>query len=219
MADEAVGPFGGVLGKRDGGIQVDQGLVGNQPDLARRFLTFGKHSRAGHDRARWATVNWQDYQAQVGLPAREGPWHVTVSDSTEGTVSELVHRWVSEAKEIPWEPGIYTILEHDQRGLVMSDLPAEICGALPFLDHVATLDGGRILIVGLGLGIVPAWLLDHATVARIDVIEIDKDLIRLITRDAHLEHAPNAWAADPRLHIHHADAHTWWPSSGAPATP
>ncbi len=68
-----------------------------------------------------------------------------------------------------------------------------------------------MLVAGLGLGIVLAWLLAHASIARIDIIEIDADVIALITRGCREHGAPNQWAADPRLHIHRGDAHTWWP--------
>ncbi len=215
MADPAAGPSGGVLGEKNGGIHVEQGLVAKHPDLARKLLTFGKQPRAGHDRARWAAVNWLDYRARVGVPDRQGPWRITVADHTrEGTVSEVVQRWVAEAEQLPWEPGVYTILEHDQRGLVMSDLPGEIAGALPFLDHCAGIGRGKLLIAGLGLGIVPAWLLANTNLWRVDVIEIDPDLIRLTTRAARACAAPGeSWADDPRLHIHQGDAHDWWPGN------
>lgn len=223
MADMIAGPSGGILGKKDGGLRADARLAEKHPDLARQVLTFGKQPRAGHDRERWETVRWHDYRAQVGIPDREGPWRITCADSTGGTVSEKVHRWMAEAEQIPWEPGVYTILEHDERGLVMSDLPGEIAGALPFLDYVADdlwqppeaprYARPHVLIAGLGLGIVPAWLLRYTGVARIDVIEIDPDLIRLTTRAARSCADPGrSWADDPRLHIHHADAHDWQPS-------
>lgn len=213
--DLIAGPSGGAVGKKHSGMNIAPGLVGKHPDLARKMLTFGKHPRAGHDRARWGAVNWADYRAQVGVPSREGPWLITAVDSTEGTVSETVHRWIADAEGLPWEPGVYTTLTHDERGLVMSDLPGEIAGALPFLDHTAGLAGGRILIAGLGLGIIPAWLLEHTAAGRIDVIEIDEDLIRLTTGAARACAEPGeSWADDPRLRIHRADAHAWQPGPG-----
>lgn len=213
MTDAITGPSGGVLGKKNGGLLADQRLVRDHPDLARKFLTFGKHPRAGHDRARWATVNWSDYRAQVGIPGREGPWRITASGSAEGTISETVHRWVAEAEDLPWEPGVYTTLEHDERGLVMSDVPGEIAGALPFLDYAAGLDDARVLIAGLGLGIVPAWLLTRMNVRRVDVIEVDADLITLTLRAARSCTYPDrSWADDPRLHLYWADAHSWQPA-------
>jgi hypothetical protein len=58
----------------------------------------------------------------------------------------------------------------------MSDVPAEIAGALDFLDRARR----RELIADLGLGVVPAWLLRHADVERIDVVELDADVIALV---------------------------------------
>ena len=43
--------------------------------------------------------------------------------------------WIAEAEGMPWEPGRYATLVHETRGIVMSDLPAEIAGCLPFLDR------------------------------------------------------------------------------------
>ena len=112
--------------------------------------------------------------------------------------------WPVDSPEMPASrPAVY----HQDRGLVMSDLPAEIAGALPFLDYAAGQPRPvQVLIAGLGLGIVPAWLLAHASIAGIDIIEIDADVIGLITRGCRERGAPNQWAADPRLHIHHGDA-------------
>jgi hypothetical protein len=118
--------------------------------------------------------------------------------------------WAAEAQGLPHVPGWYTTLVHDERGLVMSDLPGEVAGSLPFLDRAAAIPMSRLLIAGLGLGIVPAWLLTHADVWRIDIIEIDPDIIALIAGDGA---ARDHWAADPRLHIYQGDAHTWWPAA------
>jgi hypothetical protein len=73
-------------------------------------------------------------------------------------------------------------------------------------------DGASFLIAGLG--IVPAWVLANTNPWRVDVIEIDPDLIRLTTRAARsCEEPGESWADDPRLHIHHADAYDWWPGN------
>jgi hypothetical protein len=206
MPELITGPSGGVLGK-DGGI-VTQQLVDRHPDLARQFVTIGQYPRAGHDRERWETVNWDDYRAHVGVQLSAGPWRIDAIESTAGDVTS----WIAEAQGMPvTPPGWYTALMHKDRGLVMCDVPGEIAGALPFLD-AATLEHRRLLITGLGLGILPAWLLATTSPWRIDIVEIDPDVIELITRDCREQWAPNAWAADPRLHIHHGDAHTWWPA-------
>lgn len=200
----ASGPSAGVLGKA-GGNSVPAGLYRDHPEWARELLTTGRHRRAGHDRARWETVGWEDYRAQVGICQRRGPWSVEMAEERPDSPS----RWVAEAEGMPCAPGWYTALVHAGRGLVMSDLPAEIAGCLPFMDRAAA-EPGRpwFLIGGLGLGIVPAWLLRNVPACRVDVVEIDLDVIGLITEDGA---ARDAWAADPRLHVHWADALTWQP--------
>jgi hypothetical protein len=75
---------------------------------------------------------------------------------------------------------------------VMSDTPAEI------LEHGTALNDatGRVLITGLGLGCLPHALLTKNDVTRIDIVEIDPDVIALT--GPHLR--------DPRVHIHQASA-------------
>jgi hypothetical protein len=203
----AAGPSGGALGKNAGIISRE--ILENHPDLARQIVTIGRHPRPGHDRKRWETVNWDDYRAQVGVMQSSGPWRIEVRTPKPDDVTD----WILEAEDLPrcQSDSAYTALVHEERGLVMSDVPAEIAGALPFLDTVTAWSTPRLLVAGLGLGIVPAWLLANTTVTRVDVVEIDPHVIDLITRDRDQDHAPNAWTNDPRLHIHHGDAHLWHP--------
>ncbi len=202
----ASGPSGGELG-HGGRHSSPPHVYEKHPDLVRRVLTIGMQSRTGHDRARWASVNWEDYRAHVGVQQQRGPWSVRIAESP----ADGVDAWAAEAQGLPHMPGWYTTLLHDERGLVMSDLPGEVAGCLPFLDRLAASMADAspwILIGGLGLGILPAWLLNHGRAGRIDVIEIDPDIIELIARDpAAWDH----WASDPRLHVHLGDVHTWQP--------
>jgi hypothetical protein len=202
----ASGPSGGELG-RSRGHSFSRRIYEKHPDLVRRVLTIGMQPRAGHDRARWESVNWENYRAHVGVQQRRGPWRIEIAESPAGGLDA----WAAEALGLPHVPGWYTTLVHDERGLVMSDLPGEVAGALPFLDRVAQLSKPFIFIAGLGLGIVPAWLLANTSVLRIDIVEIDPDVIALITGDPS---ACEKWAADPRLHVHQGDAHTWQPGRG-----
>lgn len=202
------GPSGGVPGDSRG--MVSRELCEKYPGLARQVVTIGQHPRAGHDRRRWETVNWDDYRAEVGIWQARGSWAIVPSQSRPGDLTS----WIARAQAMPVTPPgrWHTALVHRDRGLVMSDVPAEVAGALPFLDYAAGQPRRlRLLIAGLGLGIIPAWLLGHASIARIDIIEIDADVAGLITSGYREEGAPNQWAADPRLHIHHGDAHAWWP--------
>lgn len=198
------GPSGGVLG--DGGRKVSRDLLDRHPDIARAFIQAGQHPRAGHDRSRWPTVDWASYRARVGVCQSRGPWRIGMIEAADGDVTD----WAIAAAAMPrTPPGWYTSLEHRDRGLVMSDIPAEIAGALPFLDWTAAHPGCRVLIGGLGLGIIPAWLLRHTQVGRVDVVETDPDVLALITEDWC---ARDEWAADPRLHIHQGDILTWKPA-------
>lgn len=211
MAELITGPSGGAPGDNSG--LVSRELLEKHPDLARQLIAIGRHPRAGHDRKRWQNVNWDDYRARVRPGLSSGPWRTEAVSSAADDPGAILSNWVAEAEGLPvTPPGWNTALYHADRGLVMSDVPAEIAGALPFLDTVASWSPGHpVLIAGLGLGIVPAWLLASTEVARIDVVEIDRHVIDLITRDRDHRFAPNAWAADPRLHIYHGDAHLWWP--------
>lgn len=101
-------------------------------------------------------------------------------------------------------PGIYTGLMLNGR-LWMSDTDAEKRDHMPALQAMRSWRAKRVLINGLGLGMVlkAALTLDH--VEHVDVVEIDERVIKLV--GAH-------YAKDPRVHLHHADAYeqmSRWP--------
>lgn len=75
---------------------------------------------------------------------------------------------------------------------VMSDTPAEINEH----QHAFLYAGGRVLIHGLGLGVLVSALLAAPHVERIDVVEIDPDVIAL---------TGPYYTHDPRVHIHQGD--------------
>jgi hypothetical protein len=89
--------------------------------------------------------------------------------------------------------------------LVMSDTPDEM------RDHsgayfAARARGGRVLIHGLGLGMLLKAVLALENVDHVDVVEIDEDVIALVGPHLH-EHELAG-----RLTIHHGDALTYkWP--------
>lgn len=101
----------------------------------------------------------------------------------------------------PIPPGTYTVLvERNDTGweeVWMSDTPAER------FDHWApvlmmwNLDARRVLINGLGLGMVVRAALDVSTVEHIDVVEKDARVIQLV--------APH-YERDARVRVHHGDA-------------
>lgn len=97
-------------------------------------------------------------------------------------------------------PGKYKRLMRD-RTVVMSNTPAEINDHRWFIDDAH----GNILITGLGLGVVLTALLGKPDVKSITVIEISKDVIKLVSP---------TFKDDKRVKIIHADALKWKPPKG-----
>lgn len=99
-------------------------------------------------------------------------------------------------------PGIYTGLYRqlpngtDQR--VMFDEPAEIAEAQRAYD----LANGNVLVTGLGIGMVAAWLASKINVERVDVVENSPDVIALV--------AP--YLPSPKIHVIYADAFSYIPT-------
>lgn len=97
-------------------------------------------------------------------------------------------------------PGEYTVLYRGEE-LWMSDTEPE------WRDHTEAYyqmrrRGGRVLINGLGLGMIVKAALELDNVEHIDIVEIDADVIALV--GPHYD--------DPRVTIHHGDAYTMtWP--------
>ena len=83
---------------------------------------------------------------------------------------------------------------------MMSDTPMEVRDHLYAIGHMA----GRVLINGLGIGMVLKAALARPSVTHIDVVEIDEDIINLVWP---------TYADDPRATLHHDDALTIkWPT-------
>ena len=91
-------------------------------------------------------------QYKVDLPdSQVGDWeisHFTIKDPDWQTIRAML-----DGRPIP--PGDYTRLTYKNH-VIMSDTPAEIRDCLPFLHYAKH---GRILINGLGMGLVPQYLL------------------------------------------------------------
>jgi predicted membrane-bound spermidine synthase len=82
--------------------------------------------------------------------------------------------------------------------IVMEDSARELRKHLPIWMTAR----GRVLVTGLGLGCVVRGLLANPQVSAIDVIEIDKSIIRVIGPE---------FANNQRVTIHHDDALNWRP--------
>jgi len=101
-------------------------------------------------------------------------------------------------------PGTYTGLMLNGR-LWMSDTDAEKRDHMAVLHAIRGWEAKRVLINGLGLGMVLKAALTFPHVEHVDVVEIDERVVNLV--------GPH-YAKDPRVHIHHADAYkqmTQWP--------
>ena len=76
---------------------------------------------------------------------------------------------------------------------VMEDSRRELSRHLP----IWLTAHGRVLVSGLGLGCVVRGLLAKPLVEHVDVVEIDREIIRVVGQE---------FVADPRVAIHHANA-------------
>jgi hypothetical protein len=68
------------------------------------------------------------------------------------------------------------------------------------LQHFAAQSKGRVLVAGLGLGIVVHMLTKNPNVTQIDVVDRELDVIQLVQP---------LLPEDPRIHIHHDDFYDW----------
>ncbi len=105
-------------------------------------------------------------------------------------------------------PGTYTRLKRGNE-VFMTDVYDEWWTQRAALDE-ARQRGGRVLITGLGLGLVAACLLEppESPVEHVTIIEASGDVIRLVA-----PHLNDRFGN--QIAIEHADAYTWAPPAGA----
>lgn len=138
---------------------------------------------------------------RLDLPERRvGPWSISRYEVSEDAAAFENLRAAIGGSSRPIRPGTYTRLMHDNRGVVMSDTPAELRDLQSFSWHVRRPATRRVLIHGLGLGLAAAWALQQPHVEHVDVVEIDRDIVRLV--------GPSL-SGDRRLFIHVGDALTY----------
>lgn len=135
-------------------------------------------------------------------------WKVDVPEGTKGNVSvarfEIPEHSIENIRAAmvgrSARPGWYTGLFRNGQ-LWMSDTSAEQ------MDHWEVASqikyrGGRVLVMGLGLGMIVKQALSYENVEHIDVVEIDQDVVDLV----------GPTYAGPRCTIHVADAYEiQWP--------
>lgn len=131
-------------------------------------------------------------------PARSGPWSIERFDIDEDGAALHNLRELLRGTDRFVSPGSHLALRHTQRGTIMSDTPAEMDD---HLQVMAWLEAGArtFLVHGLGLGLIATWLCEDPRVRRVDVVEIDADVIEITGSQLHY----------PNLHIHHGDAFTY----------
>ncbi len=122
---------------------------------------------------------------------------------TIGYKDFLVASWLPEVilkeRKIARTSNGNTMLLAEGNQLWMSDIPKEIDTTRRFLEAAK----GKILILGLGIGMVPAWLSKHEDVESIDIVEINQEVIDYVG-----EHLVNNF---PKITIYKGDALTWNP--------
>ena len=88
--------------------------------------------------------------------------------------------------------GLFRKLDDGSEQRVMFDEPREIKEALAFVEKAE----GKILVTGLGIGMVAAWLASKKEVTQVDVIEKNIDVINLVT----------PYLPSSKIRVIHADA-------------
>jgi hypothetical protein len=115
------------------------------------------------------------------------------------TSLQKYEKWTVEgiSPDPEWDPPTYG---REGWKTWMSDAPGEIFDQIEAIKRLR----GRVLIGGLGLGVMVKAALERRDVSSVEVLEIDADIITMI--------GPN-YTADPRLRIIHTDAMEWKPGS------
>jgi len=194
------------------------------PDSLAEYLEspeFREQSRAIHRSQREAVrrvAEQEEFKSPhlVSVPlGQRGPWRI------ERLVIDQEAAWREQMRALlnPHRPdravqlGTYTALVHETRGVVMSDTPAEIDDHRPVLVKLEDPTVRRVLISGLGLGMVLQHALRQPHVEHVDVVEIDNDVRYLV--GLHYQEMRLQLPHRPGLVIHRGDALTYKVRHGA----
>lgn len=132
---------------------------------------------------------------------KRGPWTIDTFTLTHADVFMGNLRALRDNPVMYCPPGTYRRLWHETRKTVMSNTRMEIHTASEVMRDAT----GRVLVNGLGLGMVLEGILSKPDVTYVKVCEIDKDVIALV--------APH-FAKDKRVEIVQADAYKYTPAPG-----
>lgn len=133
----------------------------------------------------------------------QGPWTIDEITKYNNPLDFMSHfrslRDDGGLMHVP--PGKYKRLLHKTRGIVMSNTPMEIRTNREAYYAAK----GRVLINGLGMGMLLEGMLSKPEVEYVRVIEIDPDVIALV--------GPH-YLKDKRVEIIQADAYEYRPATG-----
>jgi len=146
-----------------------------------------------------------DYITKTEVPeGKSGDWAITrFTISEEEARFDTIRATFSGYGYRAVKSGTYTKLTRNGH-IVMSDTPAELGDLLWGVNH----SEGKVLLTGLGLGIMAEACLRKPSVDCVTAIEISEDVINLVGPYLKKKYGD-------RLTIVHADALTWKPPRGA----
>jgi hypothetical protein len=106
-----------------------------------------------------------------------GPWRISTFTLSRDDVLMMNLRYIRDGQNwMVCPPGTYRRLTHQARGVIMSNTPMEI-----YTSQEAIRDAkGRVLVNGLGLGMIVEAMLHKPEVLAIDVVEIEPQIIKLV---------------------------------------
>lgn len=134
---------------------------------------------------------------------KKGLWEIsTFTVTNDDLLMHNLRAWRDNGGLTAMKPGTFKRLTHKNRGVVMSNTRMEVNTA--YECYVGAT--GRVLINGLGLGMVLEGVLSKPDVTYVRVIELEQDVIDLV--GPHFAH-------DPRVEIVCADAYKYKPEKDA----
>jgi spermidine synthase len=145
-------------------------------------------------------VSWYEQYKVDDLPENTvGPWTVTKENITASdTLMDTIQGRGTN-------PGTYTMLRKNGR-IWMSDTRAEISDHMEAIIHIRRAE--KVLIHGLGLGMVLNAALNQESVREVTVVELEPEVIELVGE----HYMKKAADAGKQLTLLCDDAYTWTPS-------
>jgi hypothetical protein len=153
---------------------------------------------------------------RVSVPeGRAGPWRIErfLVTQRDARMSQLRATLNPQRNDRSVSPGWHTGLYHDERGVIMSDTRSEVIEHLDAIWRIQLPTAQRVLVHGLGLGMILRVALMQEHVRWVDVVELDHDVISLTAphyeeMDDQLQRAWGVQYLEPRFKVHHANAYT-----------